>query len=96
MRFEPEHDPDPLRSKIRVIESFEDIKGAQYEHFKRLKEKVSKLMEINLQNHPEEDVVKTYFAFQELRIDSLQQEMKSIYTMLLEMAAEIDRKNEQS
>ena len=42
MRFEPEHDPDPLRSKIRVIESFEDIKGEQYEHFKRLKSKVSK------------------------------------------------------
>ena len=37
-------------------------------------------MEINLQNHPEEDVVKTYFAFQEMRIDSLQQEMKNIYT----------------
>ena len=96
MRFEPEHDPDPLRSKIRVIESFDDIKGEQSEYFNKLKLKVAKLMANNLKNHPEEDVVKTYFAFQEMRIDSLQQEMKNIYTMLLEMAAEIDRRNEQS
>jgi hypothetical protein len=91
MRFQPEHDPDPLRSKFKLVDSLDDITGDERELFERLKSKVSTMMDTQLKNHPDEDAVRSYIAFQELRITNLQAEIKNIYEMLLQMAVEIDR-----
>ena len=90
MRFEPEHDPDPLRSKFKTINSLDDLPSDRLEMMKELKAKISEMITIQEKNHPEENSLVAYTAFQEMQIHTLQHEIKSMYELLIGMAAALD------
>jgi hypothetical protein len=90
MRFEPEHDPDPLRSKFKTIDSLDDLPADRTELMNELKAKISEMLTIHEKNHPEDDPLIAYTAFQELQIHSLQHEIKNMYLVLMEMAQALD------
>ena len=90
MRFEPEHDPDPTRSKFKTINNLDELPEANLELLNELKEKISSMISIQEKNHPGENSLIAYTAFQEMQIHTLQQEIKSMYTVLLEMAGALD------
>ena len=91
MRFEPEHDPDPLRSKFKTINDLDDLPADRIELLEELKTKISEMITIQEKNHPEENSLIAYTAFQEMQIHSLQQEIKNMYAVLMEMAAALDQ-----
>lgn len=91
MRFEPEHDPDPLRSKFKTISDLDDLPADRLELMNELKTKISEMITIQEKNHPEENSLIAYTAFQEMQIHSLQHEIKNMYAVLLEMAAALDQ-----
>lgn len=91
MRFEPEHDPDPLRSKFKTISDLDDLPADRIELLEELKTKISEMITIQEKNHPEENSLIAYTAFQEMQIHSLQQEIKNMYSVLMEMAAALDQ-----
>ena len=90
MRFEPEHDPDPLRAKFKTINSLDDLPADRLELMKELKDKVSEMLTIQEKNHPEENSLVAYTAFQEMQIHTLQQEIKNMYELLMGMATALD------
>lgn len=90
MRFEPEHDPDPLRSKFKTIDSLDDLPADRTELMNELKDKISEMLTIHEKNHPEENSLVAYTAFQELQIHTLQHEIKNMYLVLMEMAQALD------
>jgi hypothetical protein len=91
MRFEPEHDPDPLRSKFKTISDLDDLPADRLEIMNELKTKISEMITIQEKNHPEENSLIAYTAFQEMQIHALQGEIKNMYAVLLEMAAALDQ-----
>lgn len=90
MRFEPDHDPDPLRSKFKTIDSLDDLPADRTELMNDLKDKISEMLTIHEKNHPEDNSLVAYTAFQELQIHSLQHEIKNMYEVLMSMAAALD------
>lgn len=92
MRFEPDHDPDPMRSKFKTINSLDDLPADRTELMNELKTKISEMLTIQEKNHPEENSLVAYTAFQEMQIHSLQQEIKNVYAVLMEIAQELDSK----
>ena len=90
MRFEPDHDPDPLRSKFKTIDSLDDLPADRTELLNDLKDKISEMLTIHEKNHPEDNSLVAYTAFQELQIHSLQHEIKNMYEVLMSMAAALD------
>lgn len=90
MRFEPDHDPDPLRSKFKTIDSLDDLPADRTELLNELKDKISGMLTIHEKNHPEDDCLVAYTAFQEMQIHSLQHEIKNMYEVLMSMAAALD------
>jgi two-component sensor histidine kinase len=90
MRFEPEHDPDPLRSKFKTIDSLDDLPADRTELMNDLKDKISEMLTIHEKNHPEDNSLVAYTAFQELQIHTLQHEIKNMYEVLMSMAAALD------
>ena len=90
MRFEPDHDPDPLRSKFKTIDSLDDLPADRTELLNELKDKISEMLTIHEKNHPEDNSLVAYTAFQELQIHSLQHEIKNMYEVLMSMAAALD------
>ena len=96
MRFNPDHDPDPERSKYRQISGYEEMPEAYREmHLEiynqamtmadgmREKEKLSK-----------SEAVLHYAAFQGVQIQSLQEEIKLIYKSLDVVANELEAKQD--
>lgn len=90
MRFEPDHDPDPTRSKFKTINSLDDLPADRTELLNELKAKISEMITIQEKNHPEDDPLIAYTAFQEMQIHTLQHEIKNMYEVLLSMAAALD------
>ena len=90
MRFEPEHDPDPLRSKFKTISDLDDLPADRIKLMNELKTKISEMITIQEKNHPEENSLIAYTAFQEMQIHSLQNEIKNMYTLLMQMASALD------
>lgn len=90
MRFEPDHDPDPLRSKFKTINSLDDLPADRTELMNELKEKISDMISIHEKNHPEDNSMVAYTAFQEMQIHTLQHEIKNMYTVMMEMASALD------
>ena len=90
MRFEPEHDPDPLRSKFKTIDNLDDLPADRLELLEELKLKISDMITINEKNHPDENSMIAYTAFQEMQIHSLQHEIKDMYGVMMEMASALD------
>jgi two-component sensor histidine kinase len=90
MRFEPDHDPDPLRSKFKTIDSLDDLPADRTELMNDLKDKISEMLTIHEKNHPEDNSLVAYTAFQELQIHTLQHEIKNMYEVLMSMAAALD------
>jgi len=90
MRFEPDHDPDPLRSKFKTINSLDDLPADRTELLEELKLKISDMITINEKNHPDENSMIAYTAFQEMQIHTLQHEIKNMYTVMMEMASALD------
>ena len=90
MRFEPDHDPDPMRSKFKTISSLDDLPEVQIKLMNKLKAKISEMLTIEQKNHPEDNSLIAYIAFQELQIQALQGEIKNIYPVLMEMAIKLD------
>lgn len=90
MRFEKDHDPDPLRNKY-----------AAYQGISNLPEDIQKMMEISYkkitaaaaeyeEKKPDEHGLIAYMAIQDVQITALQKEIKIIYTSILELAKRID------
>ena len=92
MRFEPDHDQDPTRSKFKTINSLDDLPADRTELLNELKAKISEMMTIQEKNHPEDDPLIAYTASQEMQIHTLQQEIKNVYAVLMEIAQELDSK----
>lgn len=90
MRFEPDHDPDPMRSKFQTINSLDDLPADRTEMMNEFKAKISEMITIQEKNHPEENSLIAYTAFQEMQIHTLQYEIKNMYTVLMEMARALD------
>ena len=90
MRFEPDHDPDPLRSKFKTINSLDELPADRTELLEELKLKISDMITINEKNHPDENSMIAYTAFQEMQIHTLQHEIKNMYTVMMEMASALD------
>ena len=90
MRFEPDHDPDPLRSKFKTINSLDDLPADRTELLEELKLKISDMISIHEKNHPEDNSMVAYTAFQEMQIHTLQHEIKNMYTVMMEMASALD------
>jgi len=55
-----------------------------------LKEKISDMISIHEKNHPEDNSMVAYTAFQEMQIHTLQHEIKNMYTVMMEMASALD------
>ena len=55
-----------------------------------LKDRVSEILSIQKKNHPEENPLIAYTAFQEMQIHALQHEIKNMYEVLMGMAAALD------
>lgn len=91
MRFQPDYDPNPLRSKFKTINSLDDLPAERIELMNELKAKISEMLATQEKNHPEEDSKLAYTAFQEMQLHALQQEIKSMYTIIMEMANALDR-----
>jgi len=96
MRFEPDHDPDPERTKYRQISGYDEMpdeyKQMHLEIYNqamtmadgmREKEKLSK-----------SEAVLHYAAFQGVQIQSLQEEIKLIYKGLNVVANELETKQD--
>jgi hypothetical protein len=92
MRFQPDHDPDPERTKYRQISGYDEMpdeyKQMHMEIYNqamvmadgaRDKEKLSK-----------SEAVLHYAAFQGVQIQSLQEEIKVIYKGLNAVADELE------
>jgi len=92
MRFEPDHDPDPTRSKFKTSNSLDDLPADRTELLNELKAKISEMLTIQEKNHPEDNPLIAYTAFQEMQIHTLQQEIKNVYAVLMEIAQELDSK----
>lgn len=90
MRFEPDYDPDPLRSKFKTINSLDELPEDTKEMITDLKRKIGLMMEAEEKNPPGSSGILAYTAFQEMQIQTLQQEIKAMYTVLLEMASKLD------
>ena len=90
MRFEPDYDPDPLRSKFKTINSLDELPSDKLDLMSDLKNKISEMLTINEKNHPDEDSMIAYTAFQEMQIHALQHEIKNMYNVLMEMASALD------
>jgi hypothetical protein len=90
MRFEKEHDPDPLRDKYAAYQGIsnlpEDIQKMMETSYKKITAAASEYEEKN----PDEHGLVAYMAIQDVQITALQKEIKIIYTSLLELAKRID------
>ena len=96
MRFEPEHDPDPERQKFRVLENLEDMPESHRKLWRELENNLKTIIADQRQLHElsESEALMRYIAFQELQINSLQDEVKHIYRAFDSFAEVIDRKQD--
>jgi hypothetical protein len=83
MRFERQHDPDPIRRKFHEINSFEDLPA---EVFKELDLHLAKMKEMTDPEQYGEEALLKFIAFQSYQISCLQEETKQIYKVLELMA----------
>ena len=68
----------------------DDLPADRTELLEELKLKISDMITINEKNHPDENSMIAYTAFQEMQIHTLQHEIKNMYTVLMEMASALD------
>ena len=51
---------------------------------------ISDMISIHEKNHPEDNSMVAYTAFQEMQIHTLQHEIKNMYTVMMDMASALD------
>ena len=73
-----------LDSKIKTIESFEDLPEDVQDTLASIKTKIKKM------SNPSEDDLLEFVAFQQLQISLLQNEITTIHKLLLMISASID------
>ena len=90
MRFEKDHDPDPLRNKYAAYQGIsnlpEDIQKMMETSYKKITAAAAEYEE----KKPDEHGLIAYMAIQDVQITALQKEIKVIYTSILELAKRID------
>tara|TARA_R100000152_G_C6782121_1_gene218515 strand:+ start:1478 stop:1750 length:273 start_codon:yes stop_codon:yes gene_type:complete len=83
MRFERQHDPDPMRHKFQEIDSFEDLPS---EIFEQLDMHLAKMKEMTDPEQYGEEALLKFIAFQSYQISCLQAETKQMYKVMELMA----------
>jgi len=73
-----------LDSKIKTIESFEDLPEDVQDTLASIKTKIKKM------SNPSEDDLLEFVAFQQLQISLLQNEITTIHKLLLMISASVD------
>ena len=73
-----------LDSKIKTIESFEDLPEDVQDTLASIKTKIKKM------SNPSEDDLLEFVAFQQLQISLLQNEITTIHKLLLMLSASVD------
>tara|TARA_Y100000310_G_scaffold324322_1_gene386048 strand:- start:623 stop:907 length:285 start_codon:yes stop_codon:yes gene_type:complete len=90
MRFEKDHDPDPLRDKYAAFQGIsnlpEEIAEMMEASYAKITSAASEYEEKNKDAHG----LVAYMAIQDVQITALQKEIKVIYTTILELAKRID------
>jgi len=106
MRFEREHDPDPVRRKFHSISSLSELPDEYVEEmagmYGRIREMVSEIdgnMAASGSDHSTEmdrkdDAIVRYLAFQEMQINALQEETRVFYKALETLATELEKKQD--
>ena len=79
-----EDDEFDLDSKIKTIESFEDLPEDVQDTLASIKTKIKKMSD------PSEDDLLEFVAFQQLQISLLQNEITTIHKLLLMLSASVD------
>ena len=79
-----EDDEFDLDSKIKTIESFEDLPEDVQDTLASIKTKIKKM------SNPSEDDLLEFVAFQQLQISLLQNEITTIHKLLLMLSASVD------
>lgn len=79
-----EDDEFDLDSKIKTIESFEDLPEDVQDTLASIKTKIKKMSD------PSEDDLLEFVAFQQLQISLLQNEITTIHKLLLMISASVD------
>lgn len=84
--FSDQDDDDEfdLDSKIKTIESFEDLPEDVQDTLASIKTKIKKM------SNPSEDDLLEFVAFQQLQISLLQNEITTIHKLLLMISASVD------
>ena len=96
MRFEPEHDPDPIRKKFQAISTLEELPEEYKQMHAELFEHANGIAESVQQESgcTEAKSVMSFVAFQGIQIASLQEEIKVLYKALEAVASEVDKKKD--
>ena len=93
MRFEKEHDPDPLRDKYASFKGICDLPDDINEMLKASYKKITSSSAEYEQKNPDEHGLIAFMAIQDIQITALQKEIKNVYGTLLMLAKQIDEQS---
>tara|TARA_E500000331_G_scaffold114354_1_gene111522 strand:+ start:635 stop:916 length:282 start_codon:yes stop_codon:yes gene_type:complete len=93
MRFEKDHDPDPLRDKYNTFKGISNLPKEIEELMKTSYDKITSAAAEYEEKKPDEHGLIAYMAIQDVQITALQKEIKVIYTTILELAKRIDEQS---
>lgn len=93
MRFEKEHDPDPLRDKYASFKGISNLPDDINEMMKASYKKITSAAAEYEEKNPDEHGLIAYMAIQDIQISALQKEIKNVYSTLLLLAKQIDEQS---
>lgn len=93
MRFEPEHDPNPLRDKLKTIFSLSDIPEEQKSEINKLREHIIEMLRLE-EESSDREALPSFLAFTQFQIHNIQQEILTLHNIVLTLAQHIDELRE--
>ena len=93
MRFEKEHDPDPLRDKYASFKGISNLPDDVQKLMRKSYEKIPSAAAEYEEKNPDEHGLIAFMAIQDIQITSLQKEIKNVYSTLLMLAKQIDEQS---
>ncbi len=93
MRFEKEHDPDPLRDKYASFKGISNLPEDINEMMKASYKKITSAAAEYEEKNPDAHGLIAYMAIQDIQISALQKEIKNVYSTLLLLAKQIDEQS---
>jgi phage-related protein len=90
MRFEQEHDPDPLRDKYRAFDGISNLPADIQKLVDVSYTKIERSIDEYEKKNPDKIGPQAYMAIQDVQITALQREIKNILKSLLDIATKLD------